>query len=492
MESWYSKVVLLFCIIVCTLGSSDRVLAQTRFAVTDTPQITVGQSGVNPPFSIGYLASNYGSITSTTTLDGYTLVGFYDTVRGGKAGGYWATHLTIGGFSADPGQGFLNSGTANGVTLTGASATYSYANGQANWVWMSGPVFYGKATSAPSIFVHGGQGADLNLKFQILGVDYAPPGSKSSTNYNNSTLRGASTSNAGTWTSGTSNSVSLTTGLNFVGLAKGTLTGTYSNSYEQETDASSSIAIQTTTTSTDIVLGPASSTVGVDHDFDIVWVWLNPMATVVVGPGKVVFTGYSFNGADDANEMEVVPLYVSWLKSPSTIPANVATRLARQWDTSGVGGLTTADYASILAADPYSVATYNPNTDAWHRFDLQGGQTFSYAPPPAGGQPITEQYTEATQTTSSAGQGAQTTSKTTYSIDFKTGANVIAELSAEVQFSSTYSTTDKWSSVVNSTIGKTATLSITGPATSDNYTGPTTMQVWRDNIYGSFMFYPVN
>jgi hypothetical protein len=215
MKNMFRNGLLLFCIIMCGLSSSISARAQSRFAVTDTPQITVGQSGVNAPFSVGYLASNYGSITSTSTLDGYTVVGFYDDVRAGKAGGYWRTHLTIGGFSADPGQGFLNSGTANGVTLAGSSATYSYANGQANWVWMNGPVFYGKSTSAPCIFVHGGQGADLNLKFQILGVDYAPPGSKSSTNYNNSTLRGSSTSNSGTWTSGTSNSVSLTTGLSF-------------------------------------------------------------------------------------------------------------------------------------------------------------------------------------------------------------------------------------------------------------------------------------
>jgi len=26
---------------------------------------------------------------------------------------------------------------------------------------------------------------------------------------------------------------------------------------------------------------------------------------------------------------------------------------------------------------------------------------------------------------------------------------------------------------------------------SDKYTGPMSFQVWRDNIYGSFMFYPV-
>jgi hypothetical protein len=162
------------------------------------------------------------------------------------------------------------------------------------------------------------------------------------------------------------------------------------------------------------------------------------------------------------------------------------------WDTSGVGGLTTADYASILAADPFSVATYNPNTDPGYRFDLQGGQTFAYEPPPPGGQPITEQYSASTQTTSTQGQGAKTTSTVGYSIDFTTGVTIFGEIGADFKASNSYTTTDQWSSAVNSVVGKTAALSITGPATSDNYTGPTTIQVWRDNIYGSFMFYPVN
>jgi hypothetical protein len=493
MESWYSKGLLLFCMFACALGSSMSAQAQARFAVTDTPQITVAQSGSNAPYDLGYLAGNFGSITSTKTLDGYTIVGFYDVVRGGKVGGYFSTQLIVGGFSADPGQAWLNSGGANGVTLTGASArSYSYANGQATWGWITGPVFEGKSGSAPCVIAHGGQGVDLNLKFQILGVDYAPPGSKSFTNYGNSTVRGTSTMDAGTFTTSTGYSASLMAGLNFLGLAKGVVTATYSNSYSQENDVSSSIAITSTTANTDIVNGPASSAVGVDHDYDVVWVWINPMASAVVGPGKVVFTGYSYNNADDAHEMELIPLYVYWLKAPSTIPAAVASRLARSWDTSGVGGLTASDYASILAADPFSVAGYNPNTDTGYRFDLQGGQTFSYEPPPPGGQPITEQYTASTQTTSTQGQGAKNTSMVGFSIDFSTGVTIFAEFGADVKISNSYTTTDQWSSAINSIIGKTAALSITGPATSDNYTGPTTMQVWRDNIYGSFMFYPVN
>jgi hypothetical protein len=236
-----------------------------------------------------------------------------------------------------------------------------------------------------------------------------------------------------------------------------------------------------------------SSAAGVDHDYDIVWVWLNPLVTLVLAPNTnaVLWTGYAFNNADDTRQMEVVPLYVRWLKNPATIPANVAARLARSWDLSGNGGLTATDYATILAADPFSSASYNPNTDVQHRFDLQGNHTFNYQPPPAGGQPITQTFSVATQATSSQGQSAQNTYSTAFTIDFSTGANFIATLSADIKLSNTYTTTNKWSITTNSATGRTASLSITGPAVEDNYTGPVALQVWRDNVYGSFMFYPL-
>jgi len=286
-------------------------------------------------------------------------------------------------------------------------------------------------------------------------------------------------------------SVSFYRGADFIGLAKGKVTATASKEWTQEQDNSSSVAITATTTATDIIKGPASSALGVDHDYDVIWVWVNPMARLVVAPNSIQLATYAFNGKDNANEMEVIPLYVYWLKSPSTIPANVAARLARSWDTSGLGGLTAADYANILLADLFASASYNPNSDATGRFDLQAGQTFTYEPPPPGGQPITQQFSVQAQTTSTTGQSATSTYKTSFSIDFDTGADVIATLGADLKASSTYTTTDKWSSSVNRTTTKTASLSITGPATSDNYTGPTQFQVWRDNIYGSFMFYPV-
>jgi hypothetical protein len=169
----------------------------------------------------------------------------------------------------------------------------------------------------------------------------------------------------------------------------------------------------------DTVSGPASSAAGIDHDYDVIRVWLNPKVNITAyTPSSLQWTGYSYDMRDPAAEMEIIPLYVYWLKNPSTIPSPYpATYLARPWDTSGLGGLTNADYAAILARDPFANPSYNPNTDPNKRFDLQAGETFAYQPPPPGGQPITQTYSISYQTTSTAGQSAQDTYQVGFSLD---------------------------------------------------------------------------
>jgi hypothetical protein len=50
--------------------------------------------------------------------------------------------------------------------------------------------------------------------------------------------------------------------------------------------------------------------------------------------------------------------------------------------------------------------------------------------------------------------------------------------------------TNKWTSSKNNSVLQTQDLSIKNPLSTDNYTGPEQMQVWTDNLYGTFMFYP--
>ena len=56
----------------------------------------------------------------------------------------------------------------------------------------------------------------LKLKYQVLGVDYAPPGAKSSVNYSGTTMQGTSTSNSFTWNNKTSLTVTASTKAKFL------------------------------------------------------------------------------------------------------------------------------------------------------------------------------------------------------------------------------------------------------------------------------------
>ena len=383
-----------------------------------------------------------------------------------------------------------NPGSASIVGYVGMTVPSSSANnpqvyviGSDSSLWQLG--WNGSGYSWNNQTTSGVTPGEADVKYQIMGVDYAPPGVSSTVSYGSSSLLGTSTSN----TSSFKVDVSETVSFSFSFFAAGTAGA--SASYSQQTTSTSSIDISTNTSKSVIVAGPASSGVGVDHDYDVIWIWLNPQVQMTpTGPTSVRWGGYNVNPQDPAGEMDVVPLYVYQLKNPSTIPAQTAALLARSWDTTGLGGLTTADYATILAADPLAAsASFNPTTDTSGRFDLQAGYTFSYAPAPSGGQPITQTYSVQSSQTTKVGQGA------TYSyqvgLSYGVSGNFYSFMNANLKTSETYTLTDGWNSSTSNGYTSTAALSITGPASTDGYTGPTEFQVWRDNVYGTYMFYPV-
>jgi hypothetical protein len=395
-------------------------------------------------------------------------------------------------------------GTLNATPTSGSGACLTFtvtAPGPFTVNAAGSAIISGKAYSAQweitGTWDYPASSGALKLKYQVLGVDYAPPGAKSTVNYSGTTMQGTSTSNSFTWNNKTTVTVTASTKEKFLIFGGGGSLAA-SGSYEQEADDSNSITISNTTGMSDIVLGPASSAAGIDHDYDVIWVWLNPeLELAIPAPYQIQWSGYTYDAQDDAQEMEVKSLFVWQLKNPSLLPAGLASRLARSWDTSGLGGLTAADYTAILAADPFVAnPAFDPNTDTSGRYDLQIGEALNYDPAPPGGQPVTQTYSVMSQTTTSAGKGSSDTRSVGATVDLNFGASInlsifSASFALDVKTSDTYTSMNKWSQSNNGGSGQTATLSITGPASTDNYQGPTTIQVWKDNVYGTFMFYPV-
>ena len=351
----------------------------------------------------------------------------------------------------------------------------------------------------------------IEPKYVVLTVTYAPPGSGSSVTYSNSTLLGTSLSFSTSFNSSTSQTVSAGGGFKIpiLGINIGGSSSS-STTFSQESDSSSSVAVNETTTVSTTIPGPASSAVGLDHDVDIIWVWLNPVLNYSIDSNNVLtWTGFSFDLRDPVGEMDVIGVPVAYLNGHQPMPSNIADVLARRWAPNvlcnttdpncGSGGteppgLNASDLAAVLRADPFANPNYvinipsGSNCTADGRFCRTTNQNLQYSPPPAGGQPITQSYTMTHQSTDTQGQSASETRTVNFSNDLNASFNFIISFNADLKTSNVLTTTNKWSSSSTQQVGQTASATVKGPSSTDNYTGPIEFEVFQDNIYGTFMF----
>ena len=350
----------------------------------------------------------------------------------------------------------------------------------------------------------------IEPKYIVLTVTYAPPGSASNVTYSNSTMLGTSSSVTGSFTNDVSLNASITTGFSLFGLFGGKTTQTASTQLTQETDTTTSVAVNETTNTSTIIRGPSSSAVGLDHDEDIIWVWLNPVASFTLNsPTNFTWTGYDFDQNDPAGTTDVIGIPVKFLNGHAAMPSNIADVLARRWaprtlctsadpacgaDGTKDPGLDANDLAAILHADPFSNSSYVINIPAGGsctsdaRFCRTTNTNLQYSPPPPGGQPITQTYSLQRQTTQTEGQGATDTYKVGIGTQGSISGSFFVSLSAKLSVTDTVTWQNKWNAQSTNQVGQTASASVTGPTAADNYTGPVEFEIFQDNIYGTFMF----
>jgi hypothetical protein len=159
--------------------------------------------------------------------------------------------------------------------------------------------------------------------------------------------------------------------------------------------------------------------------------------------------------------------------------------------------LTSTDFLEIASADPfYANPQFNPNTVNSARYELPNGHDLimNYIPATPGQQPTGYTYTSSYTTTTTEGQTATDMHSTSWSLDMNASVTFEKFYSASLAVgkSATYTTTNKNSSSITNGTSQGANFTIYGPAATDNYTGPTAIQVWKDNVYGTFMFFPEN
>lgn len=302
--------------------------------------------------------------------------------------------------------------------------------------------------------------------FLVVTVLYAPPGS--ATGSPSSVSYGAGS------TTGVATSASLSfkneTSVAYSGTLEGKgFTGGIESSFAFSSSSSTSSVAEITKSETSVISTVGAATDGVNHDRDVIYLWLNPLLNVEIQGDDV---RWSFAQGDSAVFQF---LFVDWLKNPEQVPANVMARLV-------ANDVTIDDFPAILARNP---AALGEALDPERYEKLL--QTFPYQPPldnqsqgPV--NTLSLEHTEASSTTFTDGSS--------YSVG--------AKISAGVKFASAFglkaATSNKWTwSNLNSrstseSNKQSSTLTITSP--SVGYTGSTLMEVYFDKEYGTFLFRP--
>lgn len=354
----------------------------------------------------------------------------------------------------------------------------------------------------------------LGPKYLVLTVTYAPPGSQSHVEYSNSTMRGTSNSMSHSFTTDTTWSASLTAGWESIHGVDGFdshITVGYTGEVEQESENSTSFDVNFTNASSTTLFGPSNSAVGLDHDQDLIWIWLNPVVLYDVNSDtNFTWKGFGYDLRDPVNTADILGIPVKYLNGHATMPANLAAVLQRTWapaircsstdpacgtDGTKSPGLTASDFADILKADPFTDPSYLVNVPvgstctADHRFCHTNNQNLQYLPPPPGGQPISQVYTLTYEAVATEGLTATTTTSQDYSAEFGVSANLaITKFELKLAGDKKLTWEDKVGAEATQQAQQTATATITGPEASDNYTGPVQLDVFQDNVYGTFMF----
>jgi hypothetical protein len=384
----------------------------------------------------------------------------------------------------------------------------------------------------------------VNPKYVVMGITYAPPGSSSYVSYQNTTTLGTTTMISDSTDSqhGISTSASETfaiPGLQFIGIGNNIgVTATDNSQWTKTSSTSTTVTLSKSMSSSNKTMGTGDPFNPVNSDYDIIWLWLNPLEVFTINasdPNEILWNGYGFDPSD-APKMDIYGVYVGYLNGDWPMDQSVKNELSRSWATnqtwpSGEGpGLTAADFQNIVAVDPFAGCTYNTNANQWSNcpyavanFNVSGApptnsadgrftaytgnQDIEYAQAgPGNGGGITETYNNSVTNTQAVANG--TSYKTVQSFALETNFSVTANIplnifsnaiSVKTNFTNSFTTTQSYQQTITTTTMQQDMLSVTGPncpavtpPCNPQYSGPPEFVIYQDSLFGSYMFYPLH
>jgi hypothetical protein len=375
----------------------------------------------------------------------------------------------------------------------------------------------------------------LDNKFLVVGVTYAPPGPQSFVNYMKGTQMG--TTNTLSSSFATKEGVTYTegAGITIPGVFAGKLTESDSLTTSETVTNSSGIALTFSVVTGFETFGTASiypgipNSVGfapVDNDYDMIWVWLNPVTIFTVAGKNVAWNGYGYD-ENDINGLDIVPIPLGYLNGHfGPIPPDIQVSLNRAWAApqmwaAGQGpALTASDLAQIAATDPFSVSTYgakeigyvppSPETND-QRFTMSactnGQQDVPYLQAEPGTTPAAFTCTITNTIASTQTQDDTDSYQQAFSVD-QSFSNTFfwVTISSDILQTQTLTWTSEALVSNTATATSTAALSVQGPSCTtvvlgvgpcipeyDQYGNePVAFDVYQDNKFGTFMFAPIH
>lgn len=359
------------------------------------------------------------------------------------------------------------------------------------------PLSLPQPTTAAEFLGIPGDTGGLSPKYTVVGIVYAPPGAGSSVNYSASNMLTDTSTLEHIATGGTEVDTTKTLGSFDLGpFGSGGLTLTTKSTYSYVQDNSNAYTLTHAQNNTFRIAGPLDSSIGVDHDYDVIYIWLNPVAVVTFPQGianTILWNGYAYDTNDpySVGNPDIIGLPVGCLKNPYLAPSctQFSSYLARSWDTSGGGGLTLSDLNTILQGDPFAVdPNYDPTNDPNPRYTVQSGLINYPVPLPGAGSQQYSGQIGVTNTTSYTNTTSHVYNETV-GVQANVSGGFLAKIGSSITVSGTAGWTDKESKLHSASTTDNATYTINSPNASDNYSGPVQLNAWLDNLYQTFMFY---
>ena len=296
----------------------------------------------------------------------------------------------------------------------------------------------------------------LSPKYYVGSVIYVPPGQgPSSITYGAGAVTGTTLSTTDSW------NASATFGFG-VG-NNGSSTISFGNGFGGSSTTSTDM--QMTSSASRTYRGQASNTI--NHDYDQVLLFLGVKLNATVDYlGNIVWDVDFSQVASQGFALSGYPVSIGCLRPVSTVPPALCSATL---NFLAANGLTAADYAEILKAHPFADPAASPSPDPT-RYVLIDSANFLP-------DPTSSTYTY-TLNNSSTINNARTTS---VSMTVGVGINV-----AILRNQNTVTFTQ--SSTQSNRTGSNSTSTFVVSLPSAPYSGPSTLFVYLDTIYKTFMF----